>query len=311
MSTLRLMTYNVRYFGHGTRGVVSTRNGVRRIAETVASLEPLVDVICLQEVEARSLRSSLVTRHPTQRHTMLQALLSELERQMARRGVRERYQAIYFPAHRYRITRATALYTTGLAMLVRPRLTIVDHNAHTPQDITHRRGVKQLKQTRIVAHMTVEHATRGMLDVFNTHLSLPGWFYKEFWSKGKGKRFGHGPNQLVEAARIAKLIEQRRKSDHVVLVGDFNSAPNSPVDRLFQQQVGLTDALARAKGLVGEHLERWPTAGFMNKRMNIDRIYSSPGIEWLDFAETMPFGHGPFHGLSDHMPLVGSLRLPR
>jgi endonuclease/exonuclease/phosphatase family metal-dependent hydrolase len=310
MTMLRLMTYNVRYFGHGTRGVVATRTGVRRIAETVASLSPLVDVICLQEVEARSLRSSLVTMHPVKRHTMLQALLTELDRQLARRGVRERYQATYFPAHRYRITRATALYTTGLAMLVRPRLTIVDHNAHTPHDVTHRRGVKELKQTRIVAHMTLKQEGKGQLDVFNTHMSLPGWFYPEFWRKGKGQRLGHGRNQLVEAKRIAELIEHRRQSDHVVLVGDFNSLPGSPVDRLFQQRVGLTDALARAKGLVGEHLQGWSTAGFMNKRMNIDRIYSSPAIEWLDFEETMPFGHGPFHGLSDHMPLVGSLRLP-
>ena len=53
MSTLRLMTYNVRYFGHGTKGVMSTRLGLRRIAATLASLKPLCDIVCLQEVEAR------------------------------------------------------------------------------------------------------------------------------------------------------------------------------------------------------------------------------------------------------------------
>ncbi len=51
------MSYNVRYFGHPVRGVFSTRRAVRKIAQRIAGLDPLPDLVCLQEVETRSLRA--------------------------------------------------------------------------------------------------------------------------------------------------------------------------------------------------------------------------------------------------------------
>ena len=48
MQPVRVMTYNVRYFGHGTRGLASTATAMERIAAAVASLDPLADVICFQ-----------------------------------------------------------------------------------------------------------------------------------------------------------------------------------------------------------------------------------------------------------------------
>ncbi len=306
------MTYNVRYFGHGTRGVMSTRRGVQRIAATVASLEPLCDIVCLQEVEARSLRSSLVTWRPSERRTQLQELMVELDHALERRGVRERYHAHYFPAHRYRLTDATDLYTTGLAILVRPRLEVVAHNGGRVQDITHRRGAQRLKQTRICAHVTVRvrgaAGLDGELDVFNTHMSLPGPFYPEFWTGDA--RLGFGPNQLAEARRLVEAVRHHRRSEQVVLVGDFNSLPGSPVDRLLREEGELVDALAEQKGLSDEHRLSWSTAGFLRARMAIDRIYSSPSIRWLDFEGSAPFDHGtPFAGLSDHVPILGRLSL--
>lgn len=305
---LRLMTYNVRYFGHGTRGMMATRAGVRRIAASIAALQPLADVICLQEVETRSLRSSPSMRASRRQ---LDALLHELEGALGRQGVSEPYNAYYYPAHRYQLTKRTNFYTTGLAMLVRPRLNVVAHNASQPHDITHRRGAKGLKQTRICAHVAVEHPRFGRLDVFNTHMSLPGFFYPEFWF-GDG-RLGFGPNQLSEARRVIEAVRHHQTSDNVVLVGDFNSLPDSPVDRLLRAQTGLVDALAQNKGLSGERLRGFSTAGFRNMRMNIDRIYSSPRVKWLDFDGTHPFGSAPtnahFAGLSDHTPLLGTLRL--
>jgi len=299
------MTYNVRYFGHGTRGVASTRAGVRRIAKGIASLSPLADVICLQEVETRSLRSALCTRKMTQ----LDVLTAELDAQLTRRGIVERYQATYFPAHEYRLTQRTKLYTTGLAVLVRPRLRIVDHNARSPQDITHRRGARSLKQTRVCAHIALEHDTLGALDVFNTHMSLPGFFYPEFWL-GEA-RLGFGPNQLREARRLVETIEHRKRCDNVVLVGDFNSLPDSPVDQLLRARAGLVDALAVRHGAASAR--QHATAGFSRLRMNIDRIYSSPSVRWLDFDGTHPFGdklpRNRFAGLSDHAPLLGRLEL--
>lgn len=306
-STLRVMTYNVRYFGHATRGVVSTRGRIRRIAQTVARMTPLVDVVCLQEVEQDSLRSSLVTWRPNRgtRPTQIEALMRELDEALERRGTMERYEATYFPAHTYRLTRTTNLYTTGLAILVRRRHRVIEHNRGREADITHRRGYKALKQTRICAHVTVKAAGGGSLDVFNTHMSLPGPFYPEFWKRGD--RFGHGPNQLVEARRLLETIRHRRRADHMVLVGDFNSSPGSPVDRALREEGGLVDALATAKGLTGNRLKSWSTAGFMKKRMNIDRIYASPGLPWLEFNDSRPFDEQRgFAGLSDHVPIVGT-----
>jgi endonuclease/exonuclease/phosphatase family metal-dependent hydrolase len=298
------MTYNVRYFGHGTRGVLATRSGLRRIAERVASLEPLVDVLCLQEVEGRSLRASFTSR----RRTQLQALMHELDHALGRRGMRDRYRPYYFPAHTYRLTRTTNLYTTGLAILVRSRLRVVEHDAGCVTDITHRRVAKALKQTRICAHLTVEGDGLGRLDVFNTHMSLPGPLYPEFWLQRRS--FGFGPNQLAEARRLVEMVRHRRRADHAVLVGDFNSEPGSPVDRTLREEAGLVDALASFHD--GDRLRRWSTAGFMQKRMNIDRIYSSPGVRWLDFEGSRPFDEQHvtgFAGLSDHVPLLGTMHL--
>ena len=318
MRSLRLMTYNVRYFGHGTGGLVSTRTDLRSIADAIAAMTPLCDVIALQEIEDHSLRSALVTWHPTKVKQQLTEWMSDLARALERRGIAEAYDAHYFPAHRYALTKTTHLYTTGLAVLVGPRLEVVSDTQGRIEDITHRRGAKSLKQTRICAHLTLrlrdghrvtkgENAT-GDLDVFNTHLSLPGPFYREFWSGAQ--RLGFGPNQLQEAQRLARAIERRRRSPRVVLMGDFNSLPGSQVDRLLQTELGLVDALATSNDFDETQRAAWPTAGFFGMRMAIDRIYASPGIVWTDFDGSAPFeSHSPFHGLSDHVPIVGRMHL--
>ena len=61
-SQLRVLSYNVRYFGHALKGLLSTRSSKRVIAEGLAALDPLPAVICLQEVEKASLRSRLADR---------------------------------------------------------------------------------------------------------------------------------------------------------------------------------------------------------------------------------------------------------
>src|SRR5438045_2454421 len=59
---LRIMTYNVRYFGHATRGIASTGKAILRIAKSIAGMEPTPDLVCLQEVETQSIRSNSMTR---------------------------------------------------------------------------------------------------------------------------------------------------------------------------------------------------------------------------------------------------------
>ncbi len=305
---LRVITYNVRYFGHGTRGVASTATAMDRIATAIASLDPLADVICLQEVETMSLRSNLV--HPSpEGETQLERLMAMLHRALHAAGKRDFYEAYYFPAHTYKLS-VTPLYTTGLAVIAHRKLHVSHHNAGSPEDITHRRvhAVRGIKQTRICAHMRVSNGKGDELDIFNTHLSLPTTFSRAFWTEQM--RMGWGPNQLEEAKKLVEFIKRERSSDRFLVVGDFNALPGSPVYK-FLLDAGLRDPFAQHQGFDEEELRAWPTAGFMNMRMHLDHVLSGPDLRWNDFEGTHRFGDrkGLFRGLSDHVPIVGRLKL--
>ncbi|HZW87499.1 MAG TPA: endonuclease, partial [Myxococcaceae bacterium] len=134
---LRIVSYNVRYFGHALRGLASTRSSKRLIAESISSMQPLPSVICLQEVETRSLRSRLAYRALNHDETQLEGFMAELEVALDRAGHPFRYEAFYFPAH-VNTVRSVALSSMGLAMLVDvSSLTIDRHNVEAPHRITH------------------------------------------------------------------------------------------------------------------------------------------------------------------------------
>jgi endonuclease/exonuclease/phosphatase family metal-dependent hydrolase len=304
---LRMMTYNVRYFGHPTRGLASTGAAFGRIARSLAGLDPTPDLVCLQEVETQSLRSTTINRlwHPEE--TQLDRVMTELHAALALADKPDRYTAYYFPAHTYRLTARTNIYTTGLAVIARDSFRVAHHNAGRPQDITHRRRVKNLKQTRICAHVSFEHETGHTFDVFNTHLSLPSMFCREFWTGDA--RMGFSPNQLAEARTLADFVEREKRSDLYFMVGDFNSLPGSPVHRYLCEERGFVDAFSKVQRFTPQESRSYPTAGFLNLRMHLDHVYSSQRLEWLDFAGTQPFGEdGPFSGLSDHVPLIARFR---
>lgn len=300
------MSYNVRYFGHPVRGVFSTRRGVRRIAHKLARLDPLPDLICLQEVETRSLRA--LRTHADATTTQLDALLWELDASLEGIGRTERYDAFYFAAHSYKITAATNFYTTGLAVLAKRGLSVLAHNAERPHDITHRPRLVKLKQTRICGHVAFESKAGDRVEIFNTHLSLPTFWSKEFWTNPY--RLGFGDNQLREARELIGFIGRERQSDHFIVAGDFNSLPGSPVDRFLREEQGLNDAYQKLHAADEMVARRFATAGFMNLRMHIDHLYSSPSIDWLDLEGTHAFGErGDFDGLSDHVPLIARCRV--
>ena len=115
MQSLRVLTYNVRYFGHALKGIASTRPAMRRIAEAIAALDPPPAIVCLQEVEARSLRSHLAHRG---RETQLERFAAALASALAEARLRDAYDSYYFPAHSYRLSPRTQVYTTGLAVLI-------------------------------------------------------------------------------------------------------------------------------------------------------------------------------------------------
>jgi endonuclease/exonuclease/phosphatase family metal-dependent hydrolase len=122
---------------------------------------------------------------------------------------------------------------------------------------------------------------------------------------------GFAPNQLAEAKRLADFVEREQRSPFFVVVGDFNSLPGSPVDRYLREERGLVDAFSTVGHLTDTQSRAYPTAGFLNLRMHLDHVYSSGALEWLDFADTRPFGEdGAFDGLSDHVPLIARVRVP-
>ncbi len=301
MRPFRIVTYNVRYFGHRTRGLASTKKAMDKIASALASLSPLADIICMQEVETLSLRSNLA--HPSpDGDTQIVRLMEKLHSAL---GKKDHYEAYYFPAHTYRFSVAP-LYTTGLAVITNRDFKIASHNAAEPHDITFRKihPVKKLKQTRICAHLRLVHKSGVDLDIFNTHFSLPTTLSREFWFEPK--RMGWGPNQLEEAKNLVKFVNTQKKSERFVVVGDFNSLPGSPAYKALRD--AFADPFADYWHFDEEAMLEWPTAGFMNMRMHIDHVFAGRGLEFTDFDGCHRFGQkgGAFRGLSDHVPIVGS-----
>jgi endonuclease/exonuclease/phosphatase family metal-dependent hydrolase len=303
---LRIVTYNVRYFGHSTRGIASTRKGKRGIAQALASLDPVADMVCLQEVETISLRSSLAFRRERPEETQLESFMSELEESFEKRDPPFPYDAFYFNAHVNRIGN-TPVQSMGLAILVhRYRLKIEEHNCEAPANITHHHVLrwKDRKQTRICAHMRLKGPAGKAVHLFNTHLSLPTPFAKAFWTTSQ--KMGFGINQLQEAKKLASYIERHTGGEPYVVCGDFNSPPGSPVYKQLTEEAGLMGVQQALGHLDKDDPRGFPTAGFMRLRMHLDHLFSGNGVQWLDMEGTRPFGDrgSPFFGKSDHMPLI-------
>lgn len=295
---LGVMTWNVRYFGHGTGGLRSTDAWMRRIAEGLASLEQLPEVIALQEVETRSLRAGM---HP---EPQLQRFLRHFHETLMSRGVYRRYRGLYFPAHAYRLGGAGTLYTTGLAMLLSDE--VEELGRHAIHDITCVRlaSFERLKQRRIAAHVRLRRAGQDQaIDLFNTHFSLPAFL--EVGPHRVPERMGHGTNQMREAQRLMRFVRKFAGS-RAVLLGDLNTLPGSPVYTALSRS-GLRDAFAETRHMCLDDLLDWATARFLHKRMHIDHVFSTPELRWLEFAEHH-VDAGPLVGLSDHAPKLGWLR---
>jgi endonuclease/exonuclease/phosphatase family metal-dependent hydrolase len=123
---------------------------------------------------------------------------------------------------------------------------------------------------------------------------------------------GFGKNQVVEAEELLAFVGRAKKSENYLIVGDFNSLPGSPVDRLLREEGGLVDAFRALRGDPSDvECRAFGTAGFLNLRMHLDHVYSSRSTQWVDFVGTERFGGGgEFDGLSDHVPLIGRCTMP-
>src|SRR5438132_3094828 len=286
---LRILSYNVRYFGHALRGLASTRTGKRAIAGAIASLRPLPHIICLQEVETSSLRSTLAFRPERPEQTQLESFMSELERAFEELDRPFPYEAFYFRAHTNRIGTRT-LSTMGLAVVVdTTQLRVEHHNAQEPHPITHHhvQRFKDRKQARICAHLRVIDRRGRPLHVFNTHLSLPTPFAKEFWTGSE--RMGYGGNQLHEARRLGEFVRGQASGEPLVVCGDFNSPPGSPVYRFLTEEAGLV-GVQSALGQIRGRPREFPTAGFLSLRMHLDHLFCNSRVRWIDLDGTMSLG---------------------
>jgi len=308
-SALRVMSYNVRYFGHALKGLASTRRSQRGIASRLALLDPLADVVCLQEIETISLRSRVAFRGVHRAETQLAAFMREMGSAFGLTRASP-YEGFYFRAHVNQL-RGLPISTTGLAILVNTRRLRVDHhNVEAPERITHHQVElwKDRKQTRICAHMRIT-TPLGPLHVFNTHLSLPSPFARAFWSERM--RMGWGPNQLHEARTLATFVRRHAGREPFIVCGDFNSAPSSPVFRYLTEEAGFACAQATLGQIDPDDPRAFPTAGFMRLRMHLDHLFFGNGVSFLDLDDTVRYGdrRGVFAGLSDHVPLIGRFRL--
>lgn len=307
---MRIVSYNVRYFGHALKGLASTRRSKIGIAKAMSSLHPLADVICLQEVETISIRSRIAFRGRPKAETQLESFMSAFEQVFAERRREFPYDAYYFRAHSYGSVRMP-IYTTGLAILInRERIKVASNNCAAPAHITHHHveRFRDRKQTRICAHMKVKTPSGRVLHLFNTHLSLPTPFAVRFWTSRE--KMGFGSNQLREAHALSHFITQISGYDPFLVCGDFNSPPGSPVYR-YLTGMGLSGA-QESLGLIDCEAPRgFPTAGLGRLRMHLDHLFAGRGIEWRDMGGTQEFGDrsSPFHGLSDHCPLIANFAL--
>ena len=310
-ASLRVVTYNVRYFGHALKGLASTQGAVARIAAGLASLSPLPDLICLQEIESRTLRGRGAYGQDGAAGSQLDLLVTALERAGAVLGRAPRYEGFYFPAHSMKL-RELHLTSAGLAILVNlDRLQVEGHNVHKPEHITHHRveRFKRAKQTRICAELRVLTKSGKRLHVFNTHFSLPSPFVREFWERKE--RMGWGPNQLQEARTLAAFVKRLAGHEPFLVCGDFNSPPTSPVYRFLTEEAGFGGAQEALGQIDARVLRGFPTAGFLRLRMHLDHLFAGNGLHWLDLDGTLPFGAraSPFRGLSDHVPLLARFKL--
>ncbi|MFT5435172.1 MAG: endonuclease/exonuclease/phosphatase family metal-dependent hydrolase [Myxococcota bacterium] len=305
---LRLVSWNVRYFAHATRGITSLDGTLRRIAAALADMDPQPDVIALQEIDDVSVRSVVGRARGRKKRgehvSNFDRFVDQLNNRSLDRGGHH-YQAQFYPAQGH--TRAYPLYSTGLAILHRSTLARLDHNGHEPLDITHRRIARlaKMKQKRICAWSRFRTEQNEIFDVFNTHLSLPA-----FLQRTTGGRFGESDNQLSEIDSVLACVDDCGHANNALLVGDFNAIPGSRVYNRVLETSSMRDAHATWLGAEPPQMMKMPSAGFMNLRYRLDHIFSGPQVEFHDFHATSPYGKAhPWQALSDHAPLVGRFTL--
>lgn len=301
---LRLVSWNVRYFSHATRGITSLDATIQGVAEALTEVAP--DVIALQEVDDWSIRSVAGRVGRRGARSQLERFLTALNGASARRDG-PRYRAWFYPAHNH--ARRLPIISTGLVFLHRDDLEPVASNSDAPHEITHRRirALGRFKQRRVCAWLRLAAPGGEEVDLFNTHLSLPAFLQRH---PGPGtSRFGNAGNQLHELESALDFTASRPGERPSVLVGDFNSVPDSRVYRHVLRRSRFRDGHAAWLDSDAD-MNAHPTAGFAHLRYRLDHVFGCDRVHLTGFDRTSPFGsEHPFHGLSDHSPLAFTVEL--
>jgi endonuclease/exonuclease/phosphatase family metal-dependent hydrolase len=305
-----LVSWNIRYCSHRTRGITSTDTNLQMVAKALTTMDPLPDIIALQEIDTSGIRTAPARARRRRRgepESQLDRLLACINAAIP--DPENKYNCLFYPAHGHSGD-SPAIYSTGLAILHSPRLKVVASNVEKPHEITHRRisRLSNVKQRRICAWARFLTDTGQQFNVFNTHLSLPAFFQRH--EGPTGGRFGEASNQLAETSEVLSCMSGRRGQVPTLLVGDFNAVPGSRVYQQILRSGVLRDAQADRQGLTAKQMRAQPSAGFLRFRYRLDHIFAGNRVHFSDFQNTMP--HGPMHplkGVSDHVPLAGRFSL--
>ena len=286
---LRIVSYNVRYFGHALKGLASTRGPEHRIARALAVPRPPPDVVCLQEIETISLRSRLARGRAHQGETQLASFMAALERAFAELGKPFPYDGFYFRAHANRIRKVQHHHPRprhpgehpAAARRIAQRRLAPPHHAPPrgalprPQAGAHLRPHPRGRPVRAPAprlqhpHLAAHPLRPRLLDPSGQDGLGP-----EPAPRGPDAGRLRGAPRRGRALRGLRRLQlgarARRCSGYLTEEAGFRSA---------QQDLGLLDP-DDAKG--------WPTAGFMRMRMHLDHLFFGNGVRFLDLDGSAP-----------------------
>ena len=152
---LRILSYNVRYFGHATRGLATRRrpwSGSPRPWRR--SIRSPRSSACRRSRRDRCGRPWPRRASQGRRADAARAVRAELSAALTAAGKPDAYEALLLPGARLPPSTRTHVYTTGLAVLAHDAFVVDRHNAEQPaRHHPSRAPVKGFKQTRICAHV--------------------------------------------------------------------------------------------------------------------------------------------------------------
>ena len=237
----------------------------------------------------------------------------------ARRGgqVPDAYEAYYFPAHAYRLSARHQAVHDGARHPRALRTSSVDHhNAESPHDITHRRlhAIRRIKQTRICAHLRFRHRSGAPSSPSTSSTRISACRAPCRASSGRSRGAWAGvptssrrrePREVRRARARERPLRRGRRLQRAAGLARL------PVPGR-RARVGrrLRPPLQASRGGADELAHRGLHAHADAPR---PRVHGARACAGSTSTTPIPsaIATAPFHGLSDHVPMVARCRLAR